>query len=110
MVRLASEGHTVPQIAAAVGVRQETVRVWLQRFAGPGRAGLQDAPRSGTPPPYAGEVTGQVIATALTDPHTLGQPFARWTFARLATYLREEQGVGMKPTRIFEVLPAEGRR
>jgi len=55
-------------------------------------------------------VKARIIATALTRPREVGQPFSSWTFERLATYLREELGVGMKKTRIFEILQEEGLR
>jgi transposase len=51
-----------------------------------------------------------VVATALTDPQALGQAFACWTFARLAVYLQETQGVAMSRSRLHEVLQREGLR
>ena len=93
IVRLASEG-----------------RKWLKRFAEQGCAGLEDAPRSGAPSRYTPEVKGRLIATALTRPRDLGQPFSSWTFERLATYVREELGISMKKTRIFEIFRQEGLR
>jgi len=51
-----------------------------------------------------------VIATALTAPEALGLPFACWTLDRLQAYLNEEQGIGIKRSRIDELLLAEGLR
>ncbi len=107
IIRLASEGQTVPQIAQTLGVGQNTVRLWLKRFAEQGLVGLQDTPRSGAPARYTAEMKAQIIAIALTNPGELGQPFNHWTFARLATYVREVLGIGMKQTRIFELLHEE---
>jgi hypothetical protein len=50
------------------------------------------------------------VATALTDPQTLGLPFASWTLDRLQTYLAERHGLAMKRSRIDQVLIAEGLR
>jgi transposase len=51
-----------------------------------------------------------MIAAALTSPRDLGQPFGCWTFQRLATYLNEARGIGVKPSRLHEILTAEGLR
>ena len=51
-----------------------------------------------------------MIATALTDPKTLHLPFACWTLDRLQAYLQEVKGIGIKRTRIDELLLAEGWR
>jgi transposase len=110
IIRLASEGQKAPQIAQALEIDEKTVRKWLKRFGEQGVEGLEDAPRSGAPSQYSVEVKARIIATALTRPREVGQPFSSWTFERLATYLREELGVGMKKTRIFEILQEEGLR
>lgn len=110
IIRLASEGQRVPPIAEELGLCQAAVRKWLKQFNECGLAGLEDAPRSGAPPRYTAEVTGQIVATALTPPQTLGQAFASWTYERLAIYLAEQRQVRMKKTRIFEILQAEGLR
>lgn len=110
IIRLASEGKTVPQIAAEVRNDEKTVRKWLKRFAEQGLTGLADAPRSGAPARYTPEVKAEIVATALRRPKELGQPFGSWTYERLTTYLQEKRGVKMKQTRVFEVLQQEGLR
>jgi len=52
----------------------------------------------------------RLLATALTDPCQLNQPFACWTLDRLATYLNEEKKIVIKRSRMNEVLIAEGLR
>jgi transposase len=110
IIRLASEGKGVPQVAAEVGLCEAAVRKWIKQLNACGLVGLEDAPRSGAPSRYTAEVRGQIIATALTPPGELGQSFASWTYERLATYLREQRQVRMKKTRIFEILQEEGLR
>ena len=110
IIRLASEGLGVPQVAGELGLCEAAVRKWIKQFNASGLAGLEDAPRSGAPPRYTAEVTGQIVATALTPPAQLGLPFASWTYERLARYLAEQRQVRMKKTRIFEILQAEGLR
>lgn len=110
IIRRASEGQGVPLVAAELGLCEAAVRKWIKQFNASGLVGLEDAPRSGAPPRYTAEVTGQIVATALTAPQQLGLPFASWTYERLARYLAEQRQVRMKKTRIFEILQAEGLR
>ena len=110
IVQLASAGRQVPEIAETLGSHEKTVRKWLKRFAEHGPSGLEDAPRSGAPSRYTPEVKARIIALALTNPREVGCKFTCWTFERLAVYVREELGFGVKKTRIFEILHEEGLR
>jgi len=110
IILLASRGERVPAIARDLDMTEITVRTWLKRFNAAGLAGLQDQPRSGRPVTYPPEQVSEVIATALTNPQQLNQPFACWTLDRLATYLNEEKKIPIKRSRIDELLLAEGLR
>ena len=110
LILLADMGKRVPAIAQALALTEPTVRTWLKRFNEAGLDGLQDRPRAGRPVTYQPEHVAEVIATALTDPRQLHQPFACWTLDRLATYLNEEKQMAIKRRRIDEGLMAEGRR
>jgi transposase len=110
MVWYASEGERAPQIARRLGLDPRTVRTWLNRFNEQGLPGLQDQPRSGRPVTHAPEVVAEVLATSLTPPQRLGQPFGCWSIRRLETYLNEERGIPIKRNRIDELLLAEGLR
>jgi DNA-binding NarL/FixJ family response regulator len=46
MIRLASEGHQVSQVAQAMGVNEKTVRKWLKRMNEQGVTGLCDEART----------------------------------------------------------------
>jgi transposase len=100
----------VPAIAQELELTEITVRSWLKRFNSQGLDGLVDLPRSGRPATYSAEQVAEVIATALSDPQQLGQPFACWTLDRLETYLNEEKKIEIKRSRIDELLIAEGLR
>ncbi len=106
----ADQGASVPTIARELGLHPQTVRHWLKRFNANGLAGLHDQPRGGRPATYTPDQVAEVIATALTDPQTLGQPFASWTLDRLEVYLNEEKGIPIKRSRIDDLLIAEGLR
>jgi transposase len=108
ILRRALQGQRVPAIAGGLGIGEDTVRSWLKRFNAGGLAGLADAPRSGRPTTYTPEQVGEVVATALTDPQTLGLPFGCWTLDRLEVYLNEERELPIKRTRMDDLLIAEG--
>jgi transposase len=110
MIVLLHAGERVPAVAGRLGVGADVVRGWLKRFNAEGLDGLKDRPRSGRPATYTPEQVGEVIAVSLTNPETLGLPFACWTLDRLAAYLQEVRGLPIKRTRIDEILVAEGLR
>lgn len=103
----AADGLSAPEIAATMDLCGATVRFWLKRFTERGLAGLEEGIRSGRPPTYSAEEKSTVIRTALTRPAELGLPFACWTLDRLVAYL-SEQGIGMRRSRISEILRDEG--
>jgi transposase len=106
----ASQKLRVPAIAERVGLNERTVRMWFKRFERDGLSGLNDAPRSGRPATYTGDVVAEVIATALAEPQKLGLPFASWTLDRLERFLNEERTIPIKRSRIDDILLAEGLR
>jgi transposase len=110
IVWLSHEGKGVKAIAQELRLHPATVREWLKRFNAEGLTGLHDRPRSGRSATYQPEEVGEVIATALTNPRSLELPFASWTLDRLEAYLNEVKGIGMKRSRIDEILLAEGLR
>jgi transposase len=107
IVQHAAEGLSAPEIAAKLGLCGATVRFWLKRFNERGLPGLEEDMRSGRLPVYSAEERSTVITAALSRPAELGLPFASWTLDRLVAYLGEK-GVGMKRSRVGEVLLAEG--
>ena len=110
VIELASQGWRVPAIAGEVRLHEQRVRAWIKRFNALGLAGLDDAPRPCRPSTYTPEQVGEVVATALSDPQTLGLPFGCWTLDRLEVYLNEERNLPIKRSRIDEMLLAEGLR
>jgi transposase len=102
-----AERLSAPEIAARMGLCGATVRFWLKRFNERGLQGLEEDMRSGRPPTYSAEEKSVVIRIALTRPAELGLPFACWTLDRIVAYL-SEQGIGMRRSRISEILIAEG--
>src|SRR3954469_15396824 len=107
IIQHAVDGLSAPGIAAKMGLCGATVRFWLKRFNGRGLPGLEEEMRSGRPPTYTAEERSAVIAAALSRPAELDLPFASWTLDLLVAYL-SEQGIGMRRSRVSEVLLAEG--
>jgi transposase len=110
IIQLANEGLSIPQIVQQLQLSEPTVRKWWKRFEQQGLAGLEDAPRAGAPSRYTAEHKARVLQAARTRPSELGLPYSRWTFERLAVYAKEQLGLSMKKTRIFEILQEEGLR
>jgi transposase len=104
------QGERVDAVAARCQITAATVYLWVHRFSDGGVGGLADKRRGGRPPTFTREQIGEVIASALTAPQSLGLPFASWTLDRLAAYLAEQKGITMKRSRIDELLIAEGLR
>jgi len=107
IIQHAVDGLSAPGIAAKMGLCDATVRFWLKRFNERGLPGLEEEMRSGRPPTYTAEEHSAVITAALSRLADLGLPFASWTLDRLVAYLGEK-GIGMKRSRMSEVLLAEG--
>ena len=105
-----SQGERVPRLARRLNISEPTTRTWVKRFNAGGVPALQDRPRPGRRATYSPEIVGEVLATSLTDPQSVGQPFASWTVRRLETYLNEEKGIPIKRSRIDELLLDEGLR
>ena len=107
IVQHAVDGLSPPEIAARLDVCKASVRFWLKRFNARGLPGLKEEMRSGRPPTYTPEERSAVITAALSRPSDLDLPFAGWTLDRLVAHL-SEKGIGMKRSRISEILLAEG--
>jgi transposase len=110
IIKLATQGCTIPQIMQQLHLSEPMVRKWWKRFEQQGLAGLEDAPRSGAPSRYTADNKARVLQAARTRPSELGLPYSSWTFERLAAYVHEHLGLQLKKTRIFEILQEEGLR
>jgi len=80
----AAEGSSTREIARELDTTPTTVSLWRGRFARQRFDGLEDLPRSGTPPIY-GAVTDQRIRAVLDQPPPKG--FARWSGPLIAEAL-----------------------
>ena len=109
IIAAAAQGRRTAAIARELGVSRPTVYTWVRRFNLQGITGLHDMPRSGRPAVYPPEQVAEVLAAALSDPRELGLDHPSWTLDRLQDYLNAK-GIGIRRSRIDEVLLAEGLR
>lgn len=106
MIRLSDMGHTIPQIALALGHHQQTVRKYLHLFASQSRGAdfdfdlLLDAPRSGRPPVLTADHL-LAMEHLLDEGALTGRT---WTRRQLAAWLHEQIGISINPTYLSERL------
>jgi transposase len=84
IVLLAAAGLENREVAARLGVCEDTARKWRRRYCQGGLAGLADAPRPGRPRTFPARVAAEVKALACEPPAGSGRPLARWTCPELA--------------------------
>ena len=106
IIQHAVDGLSAPGIATRMDLCGATVRFWPKRFNERGLPGLEEDMRSGRLPTYSAEERSAVIAAALSRPAELDLAFASWTLDRLVVHLGE-QGIGMRRSRVSEILLAE---
>jgi transposase len=87
IILLAARDQPNTQIAASLGITQDTARKWRGRFAERGLAGLTDLPRPGRPRRITALERAEVCALACQLPAATGVPLARWTGPELVTEL-----------------------
>jgi len=103
-------GEKSVAIAQRLGLEADSITRWVKRFNEKGLEGLKDQPGRGRKPSYSEAERGQMLVTAQTKPEKLGLPFAHWSIRRLATYLKEQLGLGVSRAQLACILEAEGLR
>lgn len=108
IIQAAAQGPSPGPSAARLGCSRPTVSAWIRRFNDQGLPGLEERPRSGRPHTDTVEQRAEVLATALTDPKSLGLPFGCGTWDRWPADLNEPKGIPIKRSRSDEILLDEG--
>ena len=99
-VLLTLAGWTSPQIAAAFGVREDTVRLWRSDFMKGGVEALKATVAPG-PPPVKSEAALRVVLPMLAEP-VADHP--NWTIPRLRNEIEVREGVRISRSQISKVL------
>ncbi len=103
MVRLSDLGQTIPQIACALDLHEQTVRKYLEAFLADGFAALPDRPVPGRPPTVTRadlDALGRLLDAAAPE----GCP---WTVAHLRQWLASERRVQISAGRLAALLPRD---
>jgi transposase len=86
---MAAEGRTDDQIASAVGLNRNSVRLTIAKFIEFGTdAALDDLARAGRPATIKDDAKAWVISIACTKPKDLGLAQEMWTNRTLAGYVK----------------------
>jgi transposase len=104
-ILLTLSGWTSPAIAAAFGVREDTVRLWRSAFMAGGVEALRRRVPPGPAPTKAEralEVAEAVLAAPVAD-----RP--NWTLPRLAEEIERRSGLRISRSRLSVVLRQRGR-
>lgn len=108
IILLCTEGMSVSNICAELGISNRPVYKWRKRWPEIKikldqtekekkkceleeaiKAALSDAPRSGAPPQFKEEQVMQIIALACTSPEAGGLPVSQWSCRLLAEHAQE---------------------
>lgn len=111
VVRRSASGETVPRIACALGLHEQTAREWVARYLAEGPDGLVDRPRSGGPR-RVGDADLDAL-TALLDVSADspdGVAGRTWTRGQLAEWLEQERSVRVSADRVGRLLRQRGYR
>jgi transposase len=93
-------GHSNRRVARLVGIAEQTVCKWRQRFMAGRLHGLLDQPRSGAPRSISDELVEAVLAKTLHEPPPDAE---RWSSRRLASELGISQRAVLRIWRAFEL-------
>jgi transposase len=101
---LTLSGWTSTRIAEAFGVREETVRLWRSDFMGGGVDALVGSVAAGALPVKAEaalRVAGPLLEAPVADRRN-------WTLARLAEWIKDEEGVTISRSQLSKALRKKG--
>jgi len=93
IVLLAHQGYSHRDIARQLGISEDMVAQWRQRWLGLQAIAyeelsclrrLADAPRAGAPATITAEAYCQIMAMACQPPENYGRPITQWTARELA--------------------------
>jgi transposase len=100
--------HTVPQIAAMWQTDESHVRKVIHDFNQRGLDSLRPRFGGGRPRRITADERKRIVAVAGARPDTLGEPFTRWSLAKLSAYLRQRGICAISPAHLGRVLAQGG--
>lgn len=103
-----AKGERIDDIAAALHVSYEAVRVWRRKWE---QGGVQAACAQSPPGPkprLSPEQLDQLAEALLQGPVPFGYQTQLWTLERIAALIKQRFGVSYHPSHVFRVLQAMG--
>jgi transposase len=93
VILASAQGSKVPDIARRLYFSQTHVRTLIKAFNADGFEALAPQYGIGRPAKFSPEQRSLIIETALCPPDLLGQPFTRWSLAKLRDFVITERVV-----------------
>ncbi len=90
VILASAQGSRAPAIARRLYFSPQHVRTIIKDFNANGFDALAPKYDGGRPPKFSEEQRSLIVETALCPPDLLGQPFRRWSLAKLREFLVEE--------------------
>jgi transposase len=91
VILASAQGSRVPAIARRLYFSPQHVRTIIKDFNANGFDALAPKYDGGRPPKFSEEQRSLIVETALCPPDLLGQPFRRWSLAKLRDYVVAER-------------------
>ena len=91
VILASAQGSKVPDIARRLYFSPAHVRTVIKAFNDEGFEGLAPKYGGGRPPKFTEEQRSLIVETALCPPDLLGQPFTRWSLAKLREFILSER-------------------
>src|SRR5262252_3566993 len=97
-ILMAERARPHHHIATDLGITARTLQRWLNAYRVRGLAGLAIQWATGRTPSIPAALAPAVLAWVKQGPAGCGLDRANWTYAELATYLYQMQGIGVSET------------
>ena len=94
IILASTQGSKVPDIARRLYFSEDHVRTIIKSFNADRLDALRPKYGTGRPVKFVEEQRSLIIETALCPPDLLGQPFTRWSLAKLRDFVVKERIVG----------------
>lgn len=91
VILASAQGSKAPDIAQRLYFSEDHVRTIIKAFNADGFDALEPKYCGGRPPKFSEEQRSLILETALCPPDLLGQPFTRWSLAKLREFLVQER-------------------
>jgi transposase len=108
-IKLLHEGHSRTQVSEDLGCRYDTLTRWMDQYLDGGLSGLASPIRHQKPSRLTPEQQQHLKVMVLTQrPTDYGYDRNLWTGAILSEVIERQFGVGLKDSRIYELLSELG--